>query len=169
MSFGASVYSMLQDSHGFLWIGTKPNGLLRLRESKDGSFSVKSFTQKANSNSISCNNVYAIKEDPSGRILVGTFNGGLNIIENPWSDSPKFINRNHGLQFPKEANSIYDMLLTPDSTLLLATNHGIFTAHIDKNVQKIRFLQNKRIPADPLSISNNQAMALLRSTTERYM
>lgn len=163
MSFGASVYSMLQDSHGFLWIGTKPNGLLRLRESKDGSFSVKSFTQKANSNSISCNNVYAIKEDPSGRILVGTFNGGLNIIENPWSDSPKFINRNHGLQFPKEANSIYDMLLTPDSTLLLATNHGIFTAHIDKNVQKIRFLQNKRIPADPLSISNNQAMALLRS------
>lgn len=164
MPFGANVYSMLQDSHGILWLGTKPNGLFRLKETKDGNFSVKSFTKNTSRYSINSNSIYAIKEDRHGRILLGTFMGGLNIIKNPWSESPQFINSNNDIgQFPSRAKCIHDMLLSPSGTLLLATNDGLFTCNIDRNPQKIRFLQNKRIPSNPKSISNNEVMALLQS------
>lgn len=164
MPFGANVYSILQDSRGYIWMGTKPNGLFRLKYTPSGSFSVKSFTKDACRYSINCNNIYAIKEDKYGRILVGTFKGGLNIIENPWSDKPKFINRNNEMrQIPHDANSIHDMLLTHDGTLLLATSNGVFTSRIDKNLRKMQFLQNKRMPDDSKSISTNQAMALLQA------
>ena len=154
MPFGANVYSMLQDSHGILWLGTKPNGLFRLKETNGGNFSVKSFTQNTSRYSINSNSIYAIKEDRHGRILLGTFKGGLNIIKNPWSESPKFINCNNDIEhYPSQAKCIHDMLLSPSGTLLLATNDGLFTCNMDRNPQKIRFQQNKRIPSNPESIA----------------
>ena len=79
--FGANVYSIFEDSKGDIWMGTKPKGLFRLRRAKKGGFIVKSFTNDLkNKYSLNCNSIYCITEDKSGRILLGTYGGGLNLL-----------------------------------------------------------------------------------------
>lgn len=162
--FGANVYSMYQDSHGSLWLGTKPDGLFRLKKMKNGSYQMQSFTKGSSRHSINCNSIYAIGEDRYGRILVGTYGGGLNIVKNPWSDNPEFINCNNSItQYPAKAKSIHDILLKKDGTLLLATNDGLFSTAIKQQPEKMAFYKNERSGADPKSLSNNQVMALLQA------
>lgn len=162
--FGANVYAMYQDSRGSLWIGTKPDGLFRLKKSKGVCYLMQHFTQGSNPQSINCNSIYAIGEDSNGRILVGTYGGGLNIIRNPWSDNPEFVNCNNDMaQYPDEAKFIHDMLLRKDGTLLLATNGGLVTTSIQQQTGKMTFCINKREKDNPKSLSNNQVMALLQT------
>lgn len=164
-AFGANVYCMYEDSRGCLWAGTKPCGLFRLSKTKNGGFTVKSFTKDNRRHCLNCNSIYAIKEDNRGRILVGTYGGGLNIIDDPESDSPKFVNCDNGMtQYPATAKFVYDMLVRKDGTLLLATSNGLLvTAPAHQHTQGMTFLQNRRVANDPLSISNNQVMALLQT------
>jgi len=63
----SSIYSMLQDSRGFLWLGTDGGGLART----DGI----SFETFNNANGLSGNVVRALFEDRKGRIWVGTDQG----------------------------------------------------------------------------------------------
>ena len=162
--FGASVYSIYQDSRGFIWMGAKPDGLFRLEKSKNGGFIVNTYTESRRPYSLNSNNIYDIKEDRFGRILVGTYGGGLNIIENPWSDSPRFVNCNNALyRYPDGAKSIHDMLLASDGTLLIATNSGVFASATTHSPRDMRFRQYKRIPSASESISSNQVMALLQA------
>lgn len=161
--FGANVYSMYQDSRGCLWLGTKPGGLFRLSKTGNGDFAVRCFT-KDNSHGINCNSIYAIGEDRSGRILVGTYGGGLNIVCHPWSDAPKFANCDNGMtRYPAQARFIHDMLIREDGTLLLATSAGLFSSSLRQQPQKMTFTQNRRTAENPKSISNNQVMALLQT------
>ena len=68
-----SIQATLQDSTGFLWIGTQ-EGLVRY----DG-YSLKAFKHEpSNSHSLSDNNILSIIEDNQGNIWVGTSGGGLN-------------------------------------------------------------------------------------------
>ena len=132
---------------------------------KDGGFKVKAFFKgKDNKYGINNNSVYSVLEDKFGRILVGTYGGGLNVIVNPWSETPQFIHCDNGLdRYPVEAKFIHDMLLVPDGSLLLATNDGLFATKIQRGIHGFRFLQNKRVPSDVESLGNNQVMSLLRS------
>ena len=68
-----SVFSILQDRKGFLWVVTE-QGLNRF----DGyNFTVRKF-QFDNPNSLSINYIFSIYEDSRGIIWVGTNGGGLN-------------------------------------------------------------------------------------------
>ncbi|MBV7529145.1 hybrid sensor histidine kinase/response regulator transcription factor [Chitinophaga sp. sic0106] len=71
----STVHCILQDSKGFIWIGTE-NGLCRYSDDE-----IKIFRySKSNKSAISSNFVYALAEDDKGNILVGTANG-LNIYD----------------------------------------------------------------------------------------
>ncbi len=162
--FGANVYSMFQDSRGCLWAGTKPKGLFRLEEAKNGGFTVRHFVKTDNPCSINDNSIYAIRQDRFGRILVATYGGGLNIIEDPWGENPRFVNPSNGMpQYPKDAMYIHDILLARDGTLLIATRNGLFASPLTRNAGKMAFTRYKRQSADPNSLSDDQCMALLQS------
>lgn len=164
--FGANVYSMFQDSHGYTWIGSKPNGLFRLKNAKNGGFIVKSFTKNISDRyGINCNSIYSITEDRYERIILGTYGGGLNIIENPWSDSPKFINVANNLErYPKSALQVHSIRVVSGDKLLIGTNDGLYTCQLKKNPQDIYFYVNQRVPSSKTSLSNNQVMDILRSS-----
>lgn len=163
-AFGANLYSAFQDSRGFLWLGAKPGGLFRLKDAKNGGFTVKHFVDTGISGAINSNNVYSIKEDSWGRILVGTYGGGLNIIERAGSDEPYFVNARNGIpQYPTDAAYIHDLIVARGGTLLIATNHGLFAAPVSHAVEKMTFAHYTRMSAAPKSISDNQVMALLQA------
>jgi len=68
-----SVLCILQDSQGFLWVGTQ-GGLNRY----DG-YEFKVFHHDPeDSNSISSDYILSLHEDKSGTIWIGTYDGGLN-------------------------------------------------------------------------------------------
>lgn len=163
--FGANVYSIFEDSKGYIWMGTKPNGLFRLRKAKNGGFIVKSFTNdQKNKYSLNCNSIYCITEDKSGRILLGTYGGGLNIVENPHSDAPRFVTPDNELsKYPAEARKIHDFLYLSNGNLLLGTNGGLFSCNISGKPRNTSFFPNKRIPADKKSLSNDMVTNILRA------
>lgn len=71
----STVHCILQDSKGFIWIGTE-NGLCRYSDDE-----LKIFRyNKSGANSISSNFIYSLTEDNNGNILIGTANG-LNIYD----------------------------------------------------------------------------------------
>lgn len=164
--FGAKVYSMFEDSRGDIWMGTKPDGLFRLRRAKNGGFIVKSFVKKpCERYSLNCNSIYSIAEDAKGRILLGTYGGGLNIIENPAGESPRFVNRDNDISmYPKAADKIHSILCAGNGILLLGTNNGLFSCRTTAQPKQMRFYWNRRRPADKTSLSDNQIMDFLKGT-----
>ena len=63
----SQVYALLQDSRGYLWLGTQGGGLAR--------FDGKKFKNFTTSTGLSGNYVQAIFEDKDGRIWIGTGQG----------------------------------------------------------------------------------------------
>ena len=141
------VSSIIQDSEGFIWIGTY-DGLNRF----DG-YSVESFFHDTNSSSLSSNRIISLLEDQKKRIWIGTDGYGLNY----YSLNTGIITR---VNVPNNYEIINDIVLNKEGDLLIATSVGLFKI-IEKeesfsyeiiqspltgvNVKKIKILENGSI------------------------
>jgi two-component system sensor histidine kinase ChiS len=67
---------MLQDSQGFIWIGTQ-DGLNRF----DGYTFTVYKNDPDDANSLSLNSILSLHEDDDGALWVGTWGGGLNYFD----------------------------------------------------------------------------------------
>ncbi|HRI61555.1 MAG TPA: two-component regulator propeller domain-containing protein, partial [Saprospiraceae bacterium] len=73
-----SVLVLMQDNEGFLWVGTE-NGLFKINPK---TFHFQHFKHnKTDPESLSNDVVYALLQDSRHRIWVGTFGGGLNLLD----------------------------------------------------------------------------------------
>ncbi len=106
-----TVYSILQDSKGFMWFGTS-NGLVRY----DG-HAFTTYTHKpADSTSLSDSFVREIAEDHEGFIWVSTLNGGLNRFNPANGRSERLADVIRDEDFRKE--KIFSALsVAPDGTV----------------------------------------------------
>lgn len=105
------IYTVFQDSRGFLWIGTH-DGLNRY----DG-YNFKVFRQSpADSNSLPDNTINAINEDDKGNIWIGT-NKGLCIL-NP------FTNQFYKVVLPQKIVSVAQILKAQRHEYLISSPGG---------------------------------------------
>ncbi|MFW6389009.1 MAG: hybrid sensor histidine kinase/response regulator transcription factor [Marinilabiliaceae bacterium] len=81
----SSVYCMLQDHKGFIWIGTK-GGLNRY----DGYEFVTYKYDQTNPNSLSNNEVICLENDNNKYLWIGTRSGGINRLEFATGDITRF-------------------------------------------------------------------------------
>lgn len=169
--FGRKVYCIFEDSRGYLWMGTKTDGLHRLKPAKNGGFIDFTFNKSSDKAwALNCNYIYSICEDRRGRIIVGTYGGGLNIISNAQSDRPTTIHKGKGLYgYPAGATDIRDMELQRDGTLLIATSTGLVTCRLDGKTGKngaetLKCYMNVRRPSDAKSLSNDQVMDVMTAS-----
>lgn len=99
------TYSLYKDNAGNLWIGTFGGGLNMLSrryqqsESNKAKFIRYKFQQGTN-NSLSSNIITSIIEDNSGNLWIGTFNGGVNLLNKKTGQIRNFKNN------PYNPNSI---------------------------------------------------------------
>lgn len=107
---------ILEDRRGDFWFGTYHGGLYRLIK-KDGKFRIYDIRDGLSSNWIS-----TLHEDPTGRIWVGTWGGGITVIE---GDSLAIYNTGNGLQDDK----IWCFLNDAEENLLIGTNEQGFSIH----------------------------------------
>lgn len=97
--FPAIVYTMIQLPNNDLLIGTKGKGIFHLSKGK-----MKNYVfNPSNMYGISDNNIYSIYSDSQNHIWIGTYGGGINLVQQQVDGSFRFINhRNHLKNFPLE-------------------------------------------------------------------
>lgn len=161
--FGHNVYCMAEDHHGNIWLGTKPGGLFRLRPVRSG-FAVDRYVHRhGDAYSLSCDEVYSICFDGSGRMWVGTYGGGVNIVEKPGATHISFINKNNRLtDYPAGAVKVRCLHKWHGGVMLIGTGGGLYTCRIVNGGRAFKsvFTANRRDPDDAHSLSNNEVMGL---------
>ncbi|WP_432713580.1 hybrid sensor histidine kinase/response regulator, partial [Pedobacter sp.] len=160
-----NVYSLLEDSRGNVWIGTRGNGLYKatpLNAAHDA-YQLSNFqNNQKDKNSISSNHVYTIMEDHMRRIWVGTLGGGLNLITLK-NGKQVFLNHQNSFKnYPLPTNNVIRHLKEDrKGNIWIATSNGLLRFHPDQtgtgppDPNKYRFLTYKKIPGDHSSLGNN--------------
>ena len=141
----SEVYAFLEDSRGFMWIGTL-DGLNRY----DG-YNIEVFnTDRNDPNSLSNNTIRSLKEDHLGRVWIGT-DEGLNYYD-PATELIYQVKINSSMP-----NISVWSLFIQDNYLLVGTDDGLYTTlisgsdldSIESGFHKIEFF-SKNQSAHPL-------------------
>ncbi len=108
--FGGSARSIAEKPDGSLWLGTWGDGIVELDKNHK---EIKKYKyDSTNKNSLSHNQVRAIKTDKQGRVWVGT-NSGLNILT-PASGAIKRVSNKQGKQYPDQLVAELEKLILTD-------------------------------------------------------
>ncbi len=151
-----SGLSILQDSKGFIWIGTF-DGLNRF----DG-YSYKIYKHDPqDATSISDNTIWALLEDNRGNIWVGTNAGGLNLFD------PKTETFEHFRHSEDDLESISDDVVwalseSKTGDLWIGTHKGL--DHFDYESRKFKHFKHDE--DDPNSISGDIIRSLFKDSED---
>lgn len=107
----SQVTALMEDRHGFLWVGTNTNGLARLAA---GRFTPYGIAQGVQARSIS-----DLLEDREGRIWAASFDNGISEIAG--ADI-----RNYGPDQGLGSSQVYTLALDPEGRLLAGTRLGLY-------------------------------------------
>ena len=159
-SFSAAVYCMYACKDGTLWLGTKPDGLFRLRPNGDKTYKIAHFSD------IPHRDVYHLAEDRWGRLWVATLGGGISYTTAPQAEKPHFTTPRH---YPKAyGQRARYLFLTHDDILLVATGDGLLAAKLENNAENMRFQRHQREPDRQESLSCSAAMDVAQDQQGRY-
>ena len=137
--FGAAIYCMHQSKDGTLWLGSKPDGLFRLRpmsaaSDRHFSFLISHFSFPFG--------VYHIAEDRYGRLWVAMLGGGLCYTSHPEAENPQFFTPKH---YPQDdAQRVRYIHFTKDGFMLTATANGLLVARLEQDADQMTFRLHQR-------------------------
>ena len=171
VSFHASIYSSWLSDDGTLWLGSKKDGMFRLRPRQDGSFQISQYTKESilPHGTISDNEIYGFAPDRYGRLWIATQNGGLCCITDYHAETPHFVHAGNGLDGWKGKEETHlHALLNTEGKLLIGTNNGLYVADINhQRLSDIRFQHHQREVLRENSLSSSNITDILRTTDKR--
>ncbi|RKD90313.1 hybrid sensor histidine kinase/response regulator transcription factor [Mangrovibacterium diazotrophicum] len=146
----SAIYCILQDKDGTVWLGTRGEGIYHfVPDTKSGAYRVSKFDSESGGQySLNDDDVYCMLQDSSGRIWVGTWGGGLNLLEKDGREI-RFLNiRNELLNYPEDDYSwVRWMTLTKNNELQVATTNGLVSLKITgKSAADLPFKQYADFP-----------------------
>ena len=168
-TFGRAVYCGYLTFDGTLWLGTKRDGLLRLRPHAGDGFEISTYNKD---NGLTDNEIYDLTEDSCHRLWIATHKGGLCCIEDCRAATPKFATPANGLTgWQQDRNSsLRALLVTPQKHLLVGTFNGLFVGDISGNdLRKITFKLHQREPLRKESLSSSSITDMLRTHDGRIL
>jgi len=152
----SSVFSIYQDSKGFMWFGTL-DGLNKY----DGyNFSVFK-NSSADSNSITHNTVFKVFEDSENNIWIGTLGGGLNKYDIKNERFSSFLhdpNNEHSIS----NNNIRSIFEDKSGDLWIGTDDGLNLFDSPNKIFR-RFVHD---PENTSSISNNTIWSIFQDSKD---
>jgi len=171
---GYNIYTIHQDSEGYLWLGSKGGGVAISTQplQKSGrnyskiKFRIYQHHPKIKS-SISSNNIYSIIEDTEKRIWIGTYGGGLDLVLNLTDDSLicRRINRSNS---NLSADEIRNVFQDSQGRLWIATVFGLnLLENYDQDIDSIIFRVFHYNPQSREAISYNDVVHIFEDTKKR--
>lgn len=146
-SFSSSVYCMLQVSEDVYILGTKPDGLYRLKRKGNG-FAVLHISL----GTTAANSIYDLKKDWKGRIWVATFDGIYCLADNQIMQ----VSQTRGWR-------VRNLHLTDNHIMLAATTGGLAIGEMpEKSVSRMPMNLHVREAHRKNSLSNNATMDILK-------
>ena len=128
-TFSFRIYAMHEDKKGRLWIGTKGNGLYCVDNGR-----VSHFTHdESNAYTMNSDEIYDVKEDTRGRLLLAAFEGGLNIsagsIYKGGLGDMKFLHCKNMLKgyVGDVFNKVRRIEVLPEGVVVVASTQGLLT------------------------------------------
>ncbi len=171
---GQNAYTMMQDSRGYIWVGTKGGGLfvtqkpLSAIKADYSDLRFYNYTHNAaNKASISSNNIYSIMQDGMGRIWIGTYGGGLNLVID--RNNENLICRRYNSDNTNlSSDNVRHLYEANDNTLWVATAFGLNIMNLDK-LQLERPLIRSHLfdPRRSNSLSYNDVIHVLQDSKEQ--
>ena len=167
-AFGAKVYCIMQDKQNNIWLGAKMGGVYKLTPIADNRFSVKHYVHNPNDKySLSHDDVYSIIQDERGQIWVGTFGGGINLLQqHVQTGKVRFIHSANKLcNYPSSFNRVRQILPIGNGVLMAGTTDGLLVFSDDfSRPEEIVFKEHQRRPDDPTSLANNDVKNILKAS-----
>lgn len=158
--FGSMVYCMMKDRSNTIWLGTKTDGLFRARPLPGStSYNIDNYkTDHDDEYSLSDNVIYSIFEDSRHRIWVGSYGGGLNLIERPGDKKLRFLNYRNRLSHYPATRGARIRVIDEDrqGVIYVGTTNGliVFKAGFQEP-ETIQFRHFAKEQGKPESLSNN--------------
>lgn len=141
--FSSPVYCITQMRDGTVWMGSKPDGLFRLKE-LDGGMAYAIERIKG----LDCNNVYDLKEDAWGRLWVATLGGGICCVANPKAERPNILLPFSSMRgYPRHLGLKVRMIhITKGNVIVAAATDGLVVAKLlpGKQTASMRFYFHTR-------------------------
>ncbi len=153
-----TVYSIIQDRQGIIWIGTSNKGLVKATPKGERIYNLEYFTSNPdNPYSLNCDQIYTLHEDSNGRIWIGTFEGGINYIEKNADGGILFINSSNDLKhYLSEGKNIRCIQTDKERNLWVGTTTGLIQcSNLNSRPDEMQFELFTRIAGDSTSLSNN--------------
>ncbi|MBZ0111916.1 MAG: hypothetical protein K8J08_05620 [Thermoanaerobaculia bacterium] len=165
---GNYVRALLEDSDGYLWVGTYASGLNRFDPATE------TFVRFEHSpeieDSLPANGVLALLEDDRGRLWVGTYGGGLARLDlasanDAASDPVRFERFLHdpASETSLSDNTVQSILQRDDGSIWVATWGG----GLNEMTSDGQFRHHRHDPSDDGSLSHDAAFSLLEDDQHR--
>jgi ligand-binding sensor domain-containing protein len=143
-----SIWCLLNDSRGDLWIGTLRGGASRYIPSENRFVHYRS--SPTNPASISEDNVTSLFEDSRGNVWLGTLNGGVNRHDRATNRFTRFVH-DEAIQTSLANNTVWSMAEDRSGNLYVATWRGL--SRLNLNDEKKGFVSFHHNPSDSRSLA----------------
>lgn len=162
------AYCITEDSEKNIWIGTKGEGIYRLkRNGRDAAFSISHYRHDPGDNySLSDDNVYSIFEDKNKNIWIGTFGGGINLLQYVEGEARFIHSRNELVNYPLEQGDRARVISQDHrGNICVGTTLGFIFFHADfESPKTIEFQMYTRDDSDTGSIGANDIMDIFTTS-----
>lgn len=161
------IYALKEDHCGNIWVGTRGQGLHRLRPEGDDYRLVASYRHDDEELfSLSNDHIYSIEEDDEHRLWIATYGGGLNLFD---PEGDRFIHAENLLaHYPLgEFDRVRWLLNDGRGRMLAATVDGLLLFDPMGDPKNIHFQLAQKQPGDHSSLGNNDIIHMLRDSRQR--
>ncbi len=168
-----NTYSFFNDHRGYIWIGSKGDGLSvstqpLLKNTSYHKLRYKRFLYSSDdSTTLGNNNIYCISQDNADNIWIGTYGNGISLVKNAYGEKVSFVRINqHNSNI--SSNLVRHLLVDRNGNLWVATALGLNLlekSNIDRGMYTFKtFLKN---PDDNTGLSYNDIVHIFEDSAGR--
>ena len=165
------VYSIMEDKEKNIWLGTKGKGLFKAEKTRGSKadYRFKNYRHDPDyPGSLNSDLIYSVIQDSKGRIWIGTFGQGLNllVIEN---EKVYFKNINNSLRhYPKDKCRRIRFIEEDSRGLLwIATTEGLLLLDPEQGTpDSYVFNHYEKVPGNESSLGSNDIYCIFSDRTD---